>query len=115
MNIGTIIASRRSELNLTLEAIGNYVGVSKGTVKKWENGYIENMKRDKIALLSEILQLSPLTFITGEYTPKNQNRNATALKPASEKDELHALFDRLNLQTQLEFFNELKQKLSIDQ
>ena len=57
------IKQRRSELNLTLEQIGNYVGVSKSTVKKWENGYIKNMRRDKIMLLSQILKVSPLDFL----------------------------------------------------
>lgn len=66
MNIGNIIRSRRTELGLTLEEIGAYVGVGKSTVKKWESGYIKNIKRDKIALLAEVLKLSPLTFITGE-------------------------------------------------
>lgn len=66
--------TRRQELGLTLEEVGDYVGVGKSTVRKWENGDIENMKRDKIALLSKILKLSPLTFITGEVeygTPDN--------------------------------------------
>lgn len=74
MNIGDIMRVRRQELGLTLEEVGNYVGVGKSTVRKWEHGDIENMKRDKIALLSKILKLSPLTFITGEVeygTPDN--------------------------------------------
>ena len=58
--------ARRQELGLTLEEVGDYVGVGKSTVRKWEHGEIENMKRDKIALLRKILKLSPLTFITGE-------------------------------------------------
>ena len=40
--------NRRNLLNLTLEEVGNAVGVGKSTVRKWENGEIENMKRDKI-------------------------------------------------------------------
>lgn len=59
MNIGKIIKLRRNELKLTLEEIGNAVGVSKSTVKKWEDGYIANMKSDKIAALSSVLQISP--------------------------------------------------------
>lgn len=65
MDIGKIIYERRKELKLTLEEIGNYVGVGKSTVKKWESGYIANIKRDKIAKLAEILQLNPVTFING--------------------------------------------------
>lgn len=61
---GNILYKRRKELGLTLEEIGNIVGVSKSTVRKWETGYIENMKRDKIALLAKALQTTPL-FIMG--------------------------------------------------
>ena len=68
MNIGDIIKKRRTDLGLTLGEVGDRVGVAKSTVKKWENGYIENMKRDKIALLAKTLRLSPVTFITGELT-----------------------------------------------
>lgn len=66
MEIGDIMRTRRQELGLTLEDVGNFVGVGKSTVRKWERGDIENMKRDKINLLSQVLKLSPLTFITGE-------------------------------------------------
>lgn len=68
MNIGAMIYSRRKELGLTLEDVGNYVGVSKSTVKKWETGYIKNMRRDKIALLSELLHLDPINFVAEEQT-----------------------------------------------
>lgn len=60
MDIGEKIKQRRLELGLTLEEVGSMVGVSKSTVMKWETGYIENMKRDKIALLAKALRKSPL-------------------------------------------------------
>ena len=60
MNLGEKIKNRRLELDLTLEEVGNIVGVSKSTVMKWETGYIENMRRDKIALLAKALHVSPL-------------------------------------------------------
>jgi len=59
MEMKDIIKRQREILNLTLEEIGNYVGVGKSTVKKWESGNIKNMRRDKIQKLAEILQLSP--------------------------------------------------------
>lgn len=72
MDIGKLINKRRNELHLTLEEVGNVVGVSKSTVKKWEDGYISNMKRDKIAQLAEILKLNPVSLITGELVePSN--------------------------------------------
>lgn len=66
MDIGHIINQRRLILGLTLEEVGNAVGVSKSTVKKWEDGFISNMKRDKIAKLAKVLKISPVVLITGE-------------------------------------------------
>lgn len=63
MEIGKLLKKRRQELNLTLEDVGNAVGVGKSTVKKWEDGYIANMKRDKIASLAKALQLSPAVIM----------------------------------------------------
>lgn len=58
------IKSRRKELNLTLEQVGDLVGVGKSTVRKWETGDIENMKRDKIVKLAKALRVSP-SYIMG--------------------------------------------------
>lgn len=63
--IGNLIKQRRDALGLTLEQIGDYVGVSKSTVKKWESGFISNMRRDRIASLAEVLQISPSELISG--------------------------------------------------
>lgn len=60
MNLGERIKERREHKGLTLEEVGEYVGVTKSTVRKWETGDIENMKRDKIAKLAEVLSVSPL-------------------------------------------------------
>lgn len=68
MDIGKMINQRRTELGLTLEEVGKVVGVSKSTVKKWEDGFISNMKRDKIALLAKVLKLNPVAFITGDVS-----------------------------------------------
>lgn len=63
MTIGEFINRRRIELGLTLEDIGKATGVGKSTVKKWETGYISNMRRDKIEDLANILKVSPVVFI----------------------------------------------------
>ena len=64
--IGMRMYNRRKELGLTLEQVGQAVGVGKSTVRKWENGMIKNMGRDKIAALSKILQMHPVEFIPPE-------------------------------------------------
>lgn len=75
MTIGEKIAARRKELKLTLEDVGNAVGVGKSTVKKWETGYIANMRRDKISLLAKVLHMNPSEFIEEDsntlYEPSN--------------------------------------------
>lgn len=65
------IKSRRKELGLTLEQVGDMVGVGKSTVRKWEQGMIENMRRDKISLLASALKISPLLLINDDMTTEN--------------------------------------------
>lgn len=61
--IGNIIYQRRTQLGLTLEDVGNAVGVGKSTVRKWEKGMIKNMGRDKIAALAKVLNINPALLI----------------------------------------------------
>lgn len=56
MDVGTFLKERRKELGLTLKEVANYVGVSEGTVSRWETGAIGNMRRDKIGKLAKVLQ-----------------------------------------------------------
>ncbi len=65
------IKKRREKLGLTLEEVGRFVGVSKGTVAKWESGFIKNMRRDKIIKLAEILHTSPLDFLSDNTADPN--------------------------------------------
>ena len=109
-NIGKIIHSRRTSLGLTLEEVGQAVGVGKSTVKKWEDGFISNMKRDKIALLASILQVSPVTFITGALTfEKKEEQAATVISP--ELQELHELLAQLDTVDRAEVRGMIKQML----
>lgn len=73
MDLGERIKDRRLKLELTLEDVGNAVGVSKSTVMKWETGYIENMKRDKIVALSKALKVSPLWVMGIEEVTEYKN------------------------------------------
>lgn len=54
-DIKEIIKNRRIELGLTLKEVATAVGVSEGTVSRWESGNITNMKRNKIAALAKTL------------------------------------------------------------
>lgn len=59
MEFKEILKIQRAKLGLTLEDIARHVGVSSATVSRWEKGEIENVRRDKIAKLSEILMVTP--------------------------------------------------------
>ena len=71
--MASIIRDRRIELGLTMKDIANYVGVSEGTVSRWESGNIANMKRSRINKLAEVLRISPLAIIgvESESSPDN--------------------------------------------
>lgn len=59
MNVQDIIKHRRTELGLTLKDVAKALGVSEGTVSRYETGDIQNMGIDKIQSLSKVLQCSP--------------------------------------------------------
>lgn len=59
MELGEKIKKLRKEKKMTLEQLGEKVGVGKSTVRKWENGMISNMRRDKIAKLANALDTTP--------------------------------------------------------
>lgn len=70
MEMGQKIHELRIQKGLTLEELGNIVGVGKSTVRKWENGIIANMKRDKILKVSEALGVSP-AYLMGWEEPSD--------------------------------------------
>ena len=69
ISVGKLIYSRRTELELTQKEVADYVGVSEGTVSRWESGHIDNMRRDRIASLAKILKISPLSIMGIESEP----------------------------------------------
>lgn len=94
MTPGDRIKNRRIELDLTLEELGKRVGVGKSTVRKWETGYIANMRRDKIAKLAEALDVSPL-YIMGIESPE-ENEPAEEGKLTEKQSELLDLISSLS-------------------
>lgn len=72
--IGNYIRRLRNEKGLTQEQLGEMVGVQKAAVQKWENGSVQNLKRATIKKLSEIFNVSPVTFVKEDdeqYEPSN--------------------------------------------
>lgn len=97
MEIKDLIKMRREELGLTYEALGNIVGVGKSTVRKWETGMIENMRRDNIVALSKALNISPSILMGWEEidTDKKEN-NKTETSISIKEHKLLKSFNELN-------------------
>lgn len=68
-DVRNIIKKRRKELGLTMKELAQKVGVSEGTISRWESGNIANMRKDKLPALAETLQIS-IETITGGKEPQ---------------------------------------------
>lgn len=56
MTTGERIRARRKELDITADVLADNVGVSRSTIFRWENGFIEKMPIDKLVPIARILQ-----------------------------------------------------------
>lgn len=115
---------RRKELGLTLEEVGKAVGVSKSTVAKWETGFIENMKRDKIALLAKVLDIDPIELIRIDEPSKfvipikkltfdEEVKNAVETIELEHVQQITDLFSCLSYYGQIESINRIKELTQI--
>lgn len=76
MTIGERIKNRRIALGLTLENVGDAVGVNKSTVKHWEDGSTSKIGMDKIVALCNVLLVRPEYLIGISDDPGAIARNA---------------------------------------
>ena len=72
MKIGEKIKKLRLENEMTLEELGQKVGVGKSTVRKWETGMITSMRFDKIIKLADVFHCSP-SYLLGFEDNLTQN------------------------------------------
>ena len=69
MELKDKIKALRAARHMTLEEVAQMVGVGKSTVRKWENGDIANMRRDKISKLAAALGTTPGYLMGWDDTP----------------------------------------------
>ena len=83
-NTGEMIKYYRKKLGLTQEELGNYVGVQKSAIAKYENGRIENLKRSTIEKLSELFGILPseLLGISATNNVMSNTTNVIGVVPA---------------------------------
>lgn len=71
MTTGDKIHYLRTKLGLTLQELGDKVGVGASTVRKWETGYIKSLRTDKMQKLAAVLDTS-VDYLMG-WTENNVN------------------------------------------
>ena len=68
MNMGERIKELRISKGYTQEELGKRLGLKKAAIQKYENGDVENIKRSKIKLLADVLDVTP-SYIMGWEEP----------------------------------------------
>lgn len=94
--VGELIKTRREELNITQKKLAGLLGVAHSTVSRWESGYIKEIKRAQIYLLSKYLYI-PIDTIIG-------------LSNETSTEDLEVVKKRISIQSKLENIND-KSKL----
>lgn len=90
--VGELIKIRREELNITQKKLAGLLGVTHSTVSRWESGYIKEIKRAQIYLLSKYLYI-PIDTILG-------------LSNETSTEDLEVVKKRISIQSKLENIND---------
>lgn len=90
------IRDLRAKHGLTLEQVAQQVGVGKSTVRKWETGFIENMRRDKIAKLAMALHTTPDYLMGWSDTTQTPDVTVPTFNLSAAEQELIRKFRQLD-------------------
>lgn len=69
MQLSELIRYYRSKHGWSLEWIGDHVGVSKSTIKRWEDGESKNVPDTKLQKLSELFEIDVHAYLQGQMKP----------------------------------------------
>lgn len=99
-DLQNFLKQRRVEMGLTLKEVSQKVGVSEGTISRWESGDIENMRRDKIVAYAKALDISPAVIMGWDEANDIKKpvyyldpETAEAAQQMHDNQELKVLFD----------------------
>lgn len=76
MTIGEKIRKRRKELDMTMEDLGQAVGVGRSAINKYEKNMIKDMKESTIRSLARALNVSPIYLLDDD----NDNPDGIGMK-----------------------------------
>lgn len=79
MMIHQNIKQRRLRLGMTLEQLGDAVGVTKTTIHRYESGDIANIDTQMIEKLADVLKCTPAQLVGWETLPQTGNKKLDEL------------------------------------
>lgn len=85
MTFGERLRRLRDEYNMTLEEVGNYIGVKRQTICKYEAGIITNIPSDKIEGIARLFSVSPAYLMGWTDDSSKEHIFAPAVAPSSEQ------------------------------
>jgi len=85
MTFGERLRKLRDTYNMTLEEVGEYIGVKRQTVCKYESGIITNVPSDKIEGIARLFSVSPAYLMGWTEDPNKEHIFAPAVTPNSEE------------------------------
>lgn len=108
MTTGERIRARRKELGITADILAENIGVSRSTVFRWENGFIEKLPIDKLVPIARVLQTT-VGYLMG--WDENKQIPASGAKDGYEKEAIQ-YFESLPENRKLEALNYLRYLLT---
>lgn len=107
MKAHELIRMKRKERNMTLKDVAERIGVSEATVSRWESGSVGSMKRQNVAALARLFDVSPAVLMDWEeYEEENENRK----KLIKELTDLAEVSSNENLEMVLALLHRLEGK-----
>lgn len=79
--MGKRIKTKRVECGMTLEELGEKLGVQRQAVSKWEHGEVEYIKRSHIAKMAEIFGCNPAWLMGFDNAPVTLTYSAPGREP----------------------------------
>lgn len=96
MTMGERIRFYRTKQGLSLEKLGDMLGVQRTAILKYENGSVENIKRSTIKRMAEIFGVSPCYLMWGEESDQPTNITPMPKALTDTERQLLAAFRALN-------------------
>lgn len=81
-----IIKEKRLEHNLTMKELAQKVGVSEGTISRWESGEIANMRRGAMVALSKVLEIPPAVLMGWDKEDVEREKKNDAIPVLDDPD-----------------------------